>query len=82
MANGGDIIIKGGSVDIDFDEAKYPKEFGRPRNHKADDQTITRVTVEDAASNVKYDSNGDTADKTNWTIHVYCIGTNKPVTNE
>ncbi|MGI8836807.1 MAG: hypothetical protein ACR2H4_09240 [Pyrinomonadaceae bacterium] len=79
MANGGDIIIKGGSVDIDFDDDKYPKEPGKPRNHKANDQTITRVTVEDENNTVQYDSDSDTADKTLWTIHVFCTGTSKPV---
>ena len=48
MANGGDIIIKGGSVDIDFDDNVYKKEATKPRNHQAKDQAITRVTVEDA----------------------------------
>jgi len=57
MANGADIIIKGSSVDIDFDDDKYPKEPGKPRNHKANGHTITRVTVEDANNTVKYDSN-------------------------
>ena len=79
MANGGDIIIKGGSVDIDYDDAKYPKEDGKPRNHKADDQNITRVTVEDESNVVRYDSDNDTGDPTYWKIHVYCTATNAPV---
>lgn len=79
MANGGDIIIKGSSVDIDYDDAKYPTEPGKPRNHKASDQTITRVTVEDANNTVKYDSNNETAaDPSLWTIHVYCTAPTKP----
>ena len=82
MANGGDIIIKGGSVDIDFDEARYPKDPGQPRKHKANDETITRVTVEDANSNIQYDSNNTSGDKTYWTIHVYCTSSNKPVSKD
>ena len=62
MANGADIIIKGSSVDIDYDDAKYPKEPGKPRNHKAGDNTITRVTVEDENNAMQYDSNDEAAD--------------------
>lgn len=80
MANGADIIIKGSSVDIDFDDDKYPKEAGKPRNHKAADQTITRVTLEDGNNNMQYDSNTDAADPSRWTIHVYCTAPTKPAT--
>ncbi len=80
MANGADIIIKGSSVDIDFDDAKYPKEPGKPRNHKASEHTITRVTVEDGNSTVKYDSDSEAADPSLWTIHVYCAAPTKPAT--
>ena len=78
MANGGDIIIKGGSVDIDYDDAVYPKEPGKPRNHKGN-QTITRVTVADESNNLKYDSNQEAADPTRWTISIYCTAANAPV---
>ena len=80
MANGGDIIIKGGSVDIDFDDEKYPKEPDKPRNHKGNDLKITRVTVEDENNTMKYDSNTASADPTRWTVHVYCTGPSKPAT--
>ena len=77
MANGGDIIIKGGSVDIDFDDAVYPKESGKPRNHKGS-QKITRVTVADDNNTVKYDSDQEVTDPTRWTISVYCTATSAP----
>jgi hypothetical protein len=80
MANGSDIIIKGGSVDIDFDDEKYPKEPGKPRNHKGNDQTITRVTVADENNTVKYDSNTANADPARWTVYVYCTGPSEPAT--
>lgn len=80
MANGGDIIIKGSSVDIDYDDAKYPKETGKPRNHKSSDQIITRVTVEDGNNTVQYDTSNDAADPSRWTIHIYCDAASKPVT--
>lgn len=74
MANGGDIIIKGSSVDIDYDNNYYPTEPGK-RSHKNDKQTITRVTVEDAGGTSKYDSARDSsADPTTWTVTVYCKG--------
>ena len=72
MANGGDIIIKGGSVDIDFDDNVYQKEVNKPRNHKADDQAITRVTVEDGAGSSKYDSSVEGANTSAWKVTVYC----------
>src|SRR5713226_7930353 len=56
MANGGDIIIKGGSVDIDYDDAVYPPDPCRPRKHKGNNQTIVRVTVADEGNNLKYRS--------------------------
>lgn len=72
MANGGDIIIKGGSVDIDYDDAVYPPESGKPRNHKSRDKTITRVTVADEGNALRYDSDKDGATPGAWTITVYC----------
>jgi hypothetical protein len=82
MSNGnsGDIIIKGSSVDIDYDDAKYPKEQGKPNNHKSNDHAITRVTVEDANNTMLFDSSRDAADPSQWTIHVYCSSPTKPAT--
>ena len=34
MANGADIIIKGSSVELEYDEAVYPKDPGEPKKHK------------------------------------------------
>lgn len=73
MANGGDIIIKGGSVDIDYDNAVYPAEPGK-RGHKNDKQRITRVLVEDAGGTSQYDSDDVAADTSTWKITVYCTG--------
>jgi hypothetical protein len=80
MANGADIIIKGSSVDIDYDDAKYPKDPGKPNNHKASNHTITRVTVEDGNNAVQYDSSKEAADPSLWKIHVYCTAVTKPAT--
>lgn len=80
MSNGssGDIIIKGSSVDIDYDDAKYPKEPGKPNNHKSNDHAITRVTVEDANNTMLFDSSRDAADPSKWIIHVFCSAPTKP----
>lgn len=46
MANGGDIIIKGGSCDLIFDDSMYPKDSGDPKKHKnKNNQKVTRVQI-------------------------------------
>ena len=64
MAEGGDIIIKGGSVQLDFNDDYYPKENGR-LNEK---QNITRIQI---TGDVKYDSN-DHPEGLHCTITVTC----------
>jgi hypothetical protein len=54
MANGNDIIIKGGSVDLDYDESIYQKDSKEPRNHKNPDKKITRIVI---TGDINYDSN-------------------------
>ncbi len=80
MANGGDIIIKGSSVDIDYDDVVYKPVNGKPRNHKSDDQMITKVTVEDAGGTTKYDSSTQQANPSDWKITVFCTKANRPAT--
>ena len=50
MAEGGDIIIKGGSVELDFNDDYYPKDKLR-RNET---QQIIRIQI---TGDVQYDSN-------------------------
>ena len=45
MADGGDIIIKGGSVDLDYDEDVYKKVAGKPKKHAAGNKRIRQITV-------------------------------------
>jgi hypothetical protein len=46
MANGGDIIIKGGSCDLIFNESMYPKDSTDPKKHKnKDNQKVIRVLI-------------------------------------
>ena len=69
MADGGDIIIRGGSVDLDYDDAVYPKESGNPRKHNAKDKKIRQITVTDNGK-ILYDS-GDHPGGLGFTISVF-----------
>ena len=43
---GGDIIIKGSSVTLDFDDALYPKrQNGDPKEHKNPNRKITKIII-------------------------------------
>jgi hypothetical protein len=45
MANGGDIIIKGSSVDLNYDEGVYPKDSNDGKKHKNQNMKVTRVLI-------------------------------------
>ena len=68
MSNGNDIIIKGSSVDIDYDETVYPKDPGSPRRHKNAGKKITRVTI---TGDINFDS-GDHAGGLKCDVTVSC----------
>lgn len=68
MADGGDIIIRGGSVDLDYDDSVYPPENGRPRKHLAKNKRIRQITVADGDT-ILYDS-GDHPDGLLYTVSV------------
>jgi hypothetical protein len=53
MANGNDIIIKGSSVDLDYDESIYPKDPSDPKKHKNANKKITRIVI---TGDINYDS--------------------------
>jgi hypothetical protein len=65
MANGGDIIIKGGSVDITFDDLVYPS--GGNGSHRGQ-RKLQRIVVTDGGEAVQYDSQA--ADVKKWTVTV------------
>jgi hypothetical protein len=50
---GGDIIIKGGSVDLLYDESVYEKDPSDPKSHKNSTRKITRVVI---TGDITYDS--------------------------
>lgn len=51
--NGGEIIIKGGSVEVDFDGSVYTKDPNDPRRHKNAVKKITRVVI---TGDIQFDS--------------------------
>lgn len=68
MANGNDIIIKGGSVDIDYDDSIYPKDPGNPKKHKNNGKKITKVVI---TGDINFDS-GDNPSGLNCLITISC----------
>jgi hypothetical protein len=50
---GGDIIIKGGSVDLQYDESIYQKNAADPKSHKNANRRITRVVI---TGDISFDS--------------------------
>ena len=54
MANGGDIIIKGGSCDLIFDDSVYPPDPADPKKHpNKNHQKVTRVQI---TGDISFDS--------------------------
>jgi len=71
MADGsGEIIIKGGSVEVSFDTGLYRKQSEvDPVSHKHETRKITRVNVVDENKELKFDS-GLSDEGLKWTITV------------
>lgn len=51
--DGGDIIIKGGSVDLIYEEIAYPRDPENPNRHTNPNRKITRIVI---TGDVTYDS--------------------------
>ena len=62
----GDIIIKGGSVQVQFDDAGYTKNGSK---HDSPNKKITKIVVVDENGVVKCNS-GDTPGGLKWTVTV------------
>ena len=69
--SGSDIIIKGGSVHLSYDEATYPKDTADPKSHKNSNKKINRVVVAREDGGTEYDS-GDHPEGLRFTITTYC----------
>ena len=64
----GDIIIKGGSVDVNFNDTLYKKDPADPRKHENLNRKITRITIVDDNKQTMYDREDDNG--LTWTITV------------
>ncbi len=53
MANGSDIIIRGGSVELNYDESIYQKDLKDSRSHWNANKKITKVVI---TGDITYDS--------------------------
>ena len=66
--DGGDIIIKGGSVDLQYEESVYVKDPLDPTSHKNSTRKITRVVID---GDISFDS-GEFKDGLRCTITTTC----------
>lgn len=70
MAEGsGEIVVKGGSVQVTFDGTLYQKDSGDPLVHKHEDRKIVRVKVEDENGLSRFDTDVN-EDGLKWTITI------------
>ncbi|MGI9065246.1 MAG: hypothetical protein ACR2HX_02420 [Pyrinomonadaceae bacterium] len=53
MANGDDIIIRGGSVELEYDSSVYAKNSNDPRKHQSSGKKITRIVI---TGDINFDS--------------------------
>jgi len=65
---GGIIIIKGGSVDLEYDDTIYPRDPQDPKRHTNSNLKITRVLIE---GDISFDS-GEFKEGLSCTITTTC----------
>jgi len=68
MSNGSDIIIKGGSVEVHFDDDVYEQDPQNPRRYQNEDKKIVRVVI---TGDISFDS-GAKSDGLQCEIVVSC----------
>lgn len=69
-ADGGDIIIRGGSVDLDYDDSVYPQDPGHPKKHQASGKKIRQITVTDIDNGKTLYDSGDHPDGLKYKVSV------------
>jgi hypothetical protein len=69
MAEGEDIIIKGGSVEVKFDNTLYPRNPNDPKKHENANRKISKIVIVDEDGNEKYNS-GESQNGMKWTVTV------------
>lgn len=67
-ANGTEIIIKGGSVEVEFDANTYPQDPSNGRKHRNPNKKITKVVI---TGDIHFDS-GDHPDGLKCEIRATC----------
>lgn len=67
-ANGTEIIIKGGSVEVEFDPRTYPADPSNGRKHSNPNKKITRVVI---TGDISFDS-GDQPSGLKCEIRAIC----------
>lgn len=63
-----EIIIKGSSVTLTYDDTQFPKEPGDPKLHKNDNRKITQIAIFDESDNEKFSASDNGGLR--WTIKV------------
>lgn len=66
---GGEIIIKGGSVNVVFDESVYKKDPNDPKKHENANRKITKIVIVDENGGERFNS-GDNQGGLKWTVTV------------
>lgn len=66
---GGEIIIKGGSVNVQFDESVYKKDPNDPKKHENANRKITSIVIVDENGGERFNS-GESQGGLKWTITV------------
>ena len=69
MSEGEDIIIKGGSIELEFEDSVYPRNPSDPKKHQNPNRKISRIVVVDENGGQKYDS-GESPNGMKWTITI------------
>lgn len=69
----GEIVVKGGSVHVIFDNSLYLRDSNDPSAHKHEGRKITRIRVQDEKGQSVFDSDVN-KDGLNWTITVSTQG--------
>jgi len=70
MSDGsGEIIIKGASVHIEFNDTIFKKDLGDPKKHDNANRKITKIVVTDENGVEKFNS-GDNPGGLKWEVNV------------
>ncbi|HKY27150.1 MAG TPA: hypothetical protein VJM12_04310 [Pyrinomonadaceae bacterium] len=69
MPNGSDIIIRGGSAEVEYDSAEYPEDKDNPKKHKNSSLKIVRIEI---TGDRTWDSGPEVSGGLNCEIRAIC----------